>query len=475
MPHPTTVPTFHFMGSTSKKGSASKNRPIDIYGTLPHKKKQAKTSSSSSSSSPLVSPSTEQQSPFKTGELSRSSIRRMEGFSRLLEFTRQQVSLDSDSDNEDISSSALGELDVSQSLPVLSKFMLDDIAEDKELDVGNSNWSAGMNDHLSDTRKELECHQSGYSELMKEVTKVQVNGLENQNGDLHTKSTEIEQENFEVGSLMQGVEKEMQANSGNVAEMEGEEPTQDIPDVTSNTEITNGASVPDRTDIKEKDSRNKEFELVHSTEEEVILIGKETIAFTTASDSYRHASILNGEESPQDTGNLLTESMDVENELVTEESSFKKVSDVDTSNGQVEGGNYEVGEDDNQDERTYFKDEEPPQDTGNLPTESMNVENEIVTEKNSSQKVTSDDQVEGDNYEVDDDDQYERTEVYKEQENVSNIAHELAIGTDPRGALGLFARWSRTLQLRVGSILPSTNTVIVIGVAMIVGVVYYFR
>ena len=108
------------------KGSATNDRAIDIYGTLPNKKKKFKASSTS----PLLSPSSDNQPSFVRGELSRSSIRRMDGFSRLLEFTRRQV--EEDEDYQSATSSSLSELDVSQSLPVVSNFSLDDILEDKE-------------------------------------------------------------------------------------------------------------------------------------------------------------------------------------------------------------------------------------------------------------------------------------------------------------------------------------------------------
>lgn len=74
-------------------------RGADIYGTLPHKKK---------SKSAHVTPASKPIIPPKNSNQSLGNFRRAEGFSRLLEFTRQQqVEMD-----------AAASFDVTQSLPV---------------------------------------------------------------------------------------------------------------------------------------------------------------------------------------------------------------------------------------------------------------------------------------------------------------------------------------------------------------------
>ena len=116
------------VSSLQFKNSKSTDRTIDIYGTLPNRKKNAKQHSSTS---PLLSPTG--GDPFVKGEISKSSLRRSKGFTRLLEFTRRQASLDeSEDDLASGSGSSCCDLDVSQSLPLVSKFSLDNIVEDYE-------------------------------------------------------------------------------------------------------------------------------------------------------------------------------------------------------------------------------------------------------------------------------------------------------------------------------------------------------
>ena len=116
------------VSSLQFKNSKSTDRTIDIYGTLPNRKKNAKQHSSTS---PLLSPTG--GDPFVKGEISKSSLRRSKGFTRLLEFTRRQASLDeSEDDLASVSGSSCCDLDVSQSLPLVSKFSLDNIVEDYE-------------------------------------------------------------------------------------------------------------------------------------------------------------------------------------------------------------------------------------------------------------------------------------------------------------------------------------------------------
>lgn len=92
---------------------------IELYGTLPHKKK-----SKSTTTTPLKGQQTSRfanQSFGGVQDTSLSSMRRAEGFSRLLEFTRQQVAI---------------EFDVTQSLPVMDRCLLSTNEEMEVCDIG---------------------------------------------------------------------------------------------------------------------------------------------------------------------------------------------------------------------------------------------------------------------------------------------------------------------------------------------------
>ena len=105
VPKSTPPPVFKFKAAQHKQ-------TVDLYGTLPHKKK--------------ATPATKDQRASNSPQRKISSGgRRADGFSRLLEFTRQQVV------QEPVDS--LG-IDVCQSLPVLAQHsLLDDIKEDDNM------------------------------------------------------------------------------------------------------------------------------------------------------------------------------------------------------------------------------------------------------------------------------------------------------------------------------------------------------
>lgn len=102
---------FHF------EASPSRNHDIEIYGTLPHRKK-----SRSTGTTPLKGDSNLPKPANQSFQDStRPSVRRAEGFSRLLAFTRQQ--------QEEMESCQLAGFDVTQSLPVYTNPELDDVQE----------------------------------------------------------------------------------------------------------------------------------------------------------------------------------------------------------------------------------------------------------------------------------------------------------------------------------------------------------
>lgn len=100
------------------EASPNRNRDIEIYGTLPHRKK-----SRSAHGTPLKA-GNNLPKPANTSlqDPARSSARRAEGFSRLLEFTRQQ--------QEELETCQLSTFEVTQSLPVCPGRVLQDIEED---------------------------------------------------------------------------------------------------------------------------------------------------------------------------------------------------------------------------------------------------------------------------------------------------------------------------------------------------------
>lgn len=99
-------------------------RDIEIYATLPHKKKarSANVTPLKSGNSPMKSTSQSFLDPV------RSSVRRAEGFSRLLEFTRHQ--------QEEMESCQLVGFDVTQSMPVYTNMELCNIDESESENQG---------------------------------------------------------------------------------------------------------------------------------------------------------------------------------------------------------------------------------------------------------------------------------------------------------------------------------------------------
>jgi hypothetical protein len=99
------------------EASPSNKRDIEIYGTLPHKKKtrSAGAMALKSGESPVRSANQSLQDPV------RQSVRRAEGFSRLLEFTRQQQE-----------TCQVAAFDVTQSVPVYANAGLCSIEETKD-------------------------------------------------------------------------------------------------------------------------------------------------------------------------------------------------------------------------------------------------------------------------------------------------------------------------------------------------------
>ena len=109
---------YHFKGNRGNvfaSPALDRVKEAEIYATLPRNKSHSKTSSPASAS-PCVTP-LGHHSPKKhllssTQTHSRSAARRAEGFSELLQFTRQQQC------------SPLGDMDVSQSLPFFTSGQL---------------------------------------------------------------------------------------------------------------------------------------------------------------------------------------------------------------------------------------------------------------------------------------------------------------------------------------------------------------
>ena len=104
---------FHF------EASPGLSRNVEIYGTLPRKKKGR--SVNATPVKPGVSPQKSASQSFQ--DPVRSSVRRAEGFSRLLEFTRQQ--------QEEMEACRLPTFDVTQSMPVCANTALCDIEENE--------------------------------------------------------------------------------------------------------------------------------------------------------------------------------------------------------------------------------------------------------------------------------------------------------------------------------------------------------
>ena len=132
---------FQFEGSLS---SSSSNKSIQLYGTLPHRRKNKSTVESPLKSPPLSARTAKKSVGSLKQDNSRSAVRRAEGFSRLLEFTRQQVKLES---------STSADFDVTQSLPVCPNNQLpvldggvDSMGGDRDFEVALSSSEAESSD-----------------------------------------------------------------------------------------------------------------------------------------------------------------------------------------------------------------------------------------------------------------------------------------------------------------------------------------
>ncbi len=130
---PASSPVFQF------EGSLSSNKSVELYGTLPHRRK-VKSTNNAPPKSPGLAP---KLSVGSMQDSSRSAVKRAEGFSRLLEFTRQQVELETSTSSADF--------EVTQSLPVYANNMLpvsgggveDMIAEDGDREFEKALSSSG--------------------------------------------------------------------------------------------------------------------------------------------------------------------------------------------------------------------------------------------------------------------------------------------------------------------------------------------
>lgn len=119
-----TSPVFQFEAS-----SHHTQHTAELYGTLPHKKKARSSANTPLKPQPL---SRFNRSFGTNSDASRGSIRRAEGFSRLLAFTREQVEIETAGTNE---------FDVTQSLPVVGSSLLSSIDEG-ESDIVNVNGTS---------------------------------------------------------------------------------------------------------------------------------------------------------------------------------------------------------------------------------------------------------------------------------------------------------------------------------------------
>lgn len=106
---------FHF------EASPGNTRDVEIYGTLPHRKKPGSTNPAPLKASASHKPAN--QSVHDPTRLSRA-----QGFSRLLEFTRQQCQVEMETHQ-------MAVFDVTQSLPVFNKLELCDIEEHDDLEA----------------------------------------------------------------------------------------------------------------------------------------------------------------------------------------------------------------------------------------------------------------------------------------------------------------------------------------------------
>ena len=301
---------------------------IDTYGTLPRIKKQVKTS---------------------------SSIRRMEGFSRLLEFTKQQSQPILHPNPEDTKGNISGEIDVCHSLPVLPQFTrLEDIAEAREGDLGG----------LSPTTEEPEL---GDSKMIHGNLDIQRGNFENLNGDMDITEmfeavlAEVEEDGNEVQTDYQvsiGTEKSQEAQIS-------------LTDPTS--EIGNRFTSPDILDNKKHDRNNLEMR----------------------QESNSLMSDMNHEKLSLLEGTHIDEGMTVDN----------------NNSASVEMA-----------------------------------EEEVVKHQHESCNV---------------------------EQTPTRESHVCAAPEEDAQALGIYAHWSRTFT-HVASMLPSSNTLIVLGVAVILGVAYKF-
>lgn len=118
------------------EASSGGQQTAELYGTLPHRKKARSTANT-----PLrpQQPSRFNRSVGSNSDSSRASIRRAEGFSRLLEFTRQQVEIETTNSSE---------FDVTQSLPVVNSSLLNSIDE-REGDNMNEDKGSSMDEFVA--------------------------------------------------------------------------------------------------------------------------------------------------------------------------------------------------------------------------------------------------------------------------------------------------------------------------------------
>ncbi len=287
--HPTTLPYFNFQGSPDKE------RAIGIYGTLPNKKKKRKQSPANN---PLLSPTSTQ--PI-SGELSRTSLRRIEGFSRLLEFTRMQVAMDESSDDQSNSSLGWNEMDVSQSLPVVSKFSLENIKEDGEHTATDHVNAFGFTDlekiigDDSDEKKVEELDQTeGHNNT------VQGHFNEDSVNQKLDKDTDMENQEFvsEISSISQVKNEDEAVSNKLVGDSEGDQshvknpdklPSLLDPEEFTHPESTSGKGDPtDMRPSEEGNFINKETSPQPVEEEEASFTHKETSPKTTEKGSYIH-------------------------------------------------------------------------------------------------------------------------------------------------------------------------------------------
>ena len=172
-----------FQFSASPKRS---KHTADVYGTLPHKKK---------ASSPGQDPTF---SPRSTNSPRRSFTRRGEGFSRLLEFTRQQAVIEP------------SDIEVTQSLPVClhhkHSLKLDDIEENSVLMTSSQDQVIMTNDSSSIGIEEGSAHNrelvinNGESEIVNEESEI-LNGeskIVNEKFEVLNGESEIVNEELEI-------------------------------------------------------------------------------------------------------------------------------------------------------------------------------------------------------------------------------------------------------------------------------------